>query len=105
MSRRYFLDDSIAQVQTKEKGNFSKSHKFHQLDYRFSVKKGPSSHLRRRALHFQLLLFAVDDIAEVGAADDLLHVLSLVSPEDLKELAVRGDELVGRRASACARRG
>ena len=50
--------------------------------------------MRRRALHFQLLLFAVDDIAEVGAADDLLHVLSLVSPEDLKELAVRGDELV-----------
>ena len=36
----------------------------------------------------------MDDIAEVGAADDLLHVLSLVSPEDLKELAVRGDELV-----------
>jgi hypothetical protein len=30
MSRRHFLDDSIAQVQTKEKGNFSKSHKFHQ---------------------------------------------------------------------------
>jgi hypothetical protein len=39
MSRRHFLDDSIAQVQTKEKGNFRKSHKFHQLDYRFSVKK------------------------------------------------------------------
>lgn len=39
MSRRHFLDDSIAQVQTKEKGNFRKSHKSHQLDYRFSVKK------------------------------------------------------------------
>lgn len=39
MSRRHFLDDSIAQFQTKEKGNFRKSHKFHQLDYRFSVKK------------------------------------------------------------------
>jgi len=42
MSRRHFLDDSIAQVQTKEKGNFRKSHKFHQLDYRFSVKQAPT---------------------------------------------------------------
>ena len=39
MSLRHFLGDKIAQVQTKEKGNFRKSHKFHQLDYRFFVKK------------------------------------------------------------------